>query len=100
MENSGEDHLEHRDAYLSAVRFAAQGAWEQAVAQVRPLADEGDRIALVMTAQYLLNAGKLDEGKPYALAVAKAGNGNIAQAYFGNLFGQPENRPAAIEFLK
>jgi hypothetical protein len=100
MANSGEDRLEHRDEYLNAMRLAAQGQWDQAAAVARPLADQGDAVARVLTAQYLLNAGNLVEGKPYALEAAKAGNGQIAQAYFGNLFGQPENRTEAIEFLK
>ena len=99
-ETSAQDQPEHRTEYLNALRLAAQGQWEQAATAVRPLADQGDQIARVMTAQYLLNAGKLAEGKPYALEAAKAGNGLIAQNYFANLIGQPEHRPDAIEFLR
>jgi hypothetical protein len=91
---------EHSDEYLKAVRLAAQGQWAEAAAVVRPLADEGDRIANVLVAQFFLNAGNPVEGKPYGLAAARAGNGLIAQNYFGNLWGHGEHRGDAIEFLE
>jgi hypothetical protein len=91
---------EHRDEYLQALRLAVQGQWLEAAAAVRPLADEDDLIAIVLTAQYLMNAGNLAEGKPYAFKAAKAGIGVIAQSYFGSLWGQPDQREDALEFLK
>ncbi len=91
--------LKHRDEYLNALRLAAQGQWQEAAAITRPLADEGDTLANVLTAQYLVNAGSVQEGKPYAMRAAKAGNGMVAQNYFGNLWGQSEQKAEAIEFL-
>lgn len=82
------------------MRFAVQGQWPEAVSIVRPLADGGDFIATVLTAQYLLNSGSVVEGIPYGRKVAKAGNGVIAQNYFGHLWGQPGHKAEALEFLK
>ena len=98
MESSAEH--EHNDEYLKAVRFAAQGQWADAAAAVRKLADEGDRVANALAAQFFLNAGNPVEGKPYGLRAARAGNGLIAQNYLGTLWGQPEHRADAIEFLE
>src|SRR3954451_15883432 len=91
---------EYREVYLNALRLAAQGQWMDAAAVARPLADEGDPLAALITAQYLMNAGNFVEGKTYALQVAKAGNGVLAQNYFANLWGHPEHRDDAIRFLK
>jgi hypothetical protein len=97
---SAEVELKHRDQYLSALRFAVQSQWQEAVAAIRPLADEGDAVATVLTAQYLMNAGNYAEGIPYAQKAARAGNGFIAQNYFGNLWGQPDHKVEAIAFLQ
>ena len=94
------DNIDNREAYLSALRLAAQGQWLDAAAVTRPLADKGDKVATALTAQYLMNAGSLGEGKPYALKAAKEGNPFIAQNYFANLWGQQEHRADAIEFFK
>lgn len=67
---------------------------------VRPLADQGDLLATMLTAQYLMNIGNPAEGIPYATKAAAAGNGIIAQNYFGTLWGQPDKKVEAIEFLK
>jgi len=82
------------------MRFAVQGQWPEALAVVRPLADNGDHAAAVLTAQYMLNSGNVAEGIPYAKTAAGAGNGIIAQNYFGNLWGLPERKAEAMEFLK
>jgi len=57
-------------------------------------------MANVLTAQYLINAGNVVEGIPYARKAARAGHGVIAQNYFGNLWGMPEHKSDAIEFLE
>lgn len=97
---STQPNPEQTEAYLTAMRAAVQGQWPEALATVRPLADQGDHAAAVLTAQYLLNSGNVVEGIPYARTAAGAGNGIIAQNYFGHLWSLPEHKAEAMEFLK
>lgn len=91
---------ENREKYLNALRFAVSGQWQEAALVVRPLADQGDPVANTLTAQYLMHAGNVVDGLPYAMKAAREGNGLVAHNYFSQLWGQPDRKAEAMEFLQ
>lgn len=64
-----------RNAVTTALQSAMQGQWPAAVEAVRPLADEGDPLAVAMTAMYLGQSGQAAQGVQYA---ERAIEGDIA----------------------
>jgi hypothetical protein len=67
--------------------------------QMKALADQGDESAVLLAAWTLSQAGRWQEGIPYAKRAAELGAVMIAANYIGNLFSVPEQTNDALDFL-
>jgi hypothetical protein len=67
--------------------------------QLKALADGGDDDAAVLAAWSLVQAGRWQEGIPYAERAAALGAVQVAANYVGNMIGSPEHRDGALRLL-
>ena len=68
--------------------------------RLKVLADAGDDQAVVLAAWSLLQAGRWQEGIPYAERAAELGSVQIVANYAGNMIGTPEHREKALSLLR
>src|SRR5689334_14356667 len=66
---------------------------------MKSLADQGDDSAVVLAAWTLSQAGRWQEGVPYAKRAAELGAFMVAANYVGNMFSLPEQTNDALDLL-
>ncbi len=72
---------------------------QNALAQLRPLADEGDLAANLFVAWMYPQVGPWNEGIPYARRAADAGIAPVLNNYVGNMAGGPSTHPDMVKFV-
>jgi hypothetical protein len=82
-----------------ALQLWNQGSQDAAIEKLRPLADEGDPAALLAISWCLSNAGRLQEGVPYAKRATEAGDPWVMQWYFAHLADDPATRADAAALV-
>ncbi len=83
-----------------ALRSWGGGDTQIAVDILRPLADQGDSVALLLICWFLQQLGIQAESLEYAKKAAHLGNQWILANYFGLLADQSDGRAAAIEMVR
>jgi hypothetical protein len=87
-------------ALLQGLKHWAQGQQQEAIAAIRPVADEGDESALLLICFFLQQTGQPQEAIPYVKKVAGLGNQLLTSTFFGLLADNPENRSSAVEMVR